>query len=105
MHFSHGMQEVVGSIPSSSTIFHTVFGIYLNGLTAGVSMCTKHLVTVLHEVPGHHRVTRFLGDKYRENSPQIDFSYPILRTNLSANCVSHLSISSSLRSLAIRMQS
>ena len=58
MYFAHGMQEVVGSIPSSSTISKTIFYIYLNELE-GIPLPPKRPVTVLQEVPGHHRVTRF----------------------------------------------
>ena len=61
MHFSHGMQEVVGSIPSSSTISQTALMIFLNGLD-GKPLPSERPVTVLQEVPGHRSVTRF-GDQ------------------------------------------
>ena len=52
----HGMQEVSGSIPLSSTIFQTIFCIFLNGLE-GILIPLVDSITVLQEAAGHHRVT------------------------------------------------
>ena len=50
---------------ASTTISQTVFDIYYNRLN-GIPLPLKHPVTVLQEVPGHHRVTHFVTEYWLE---------------------------------------